>query len=88
MKIKKFLTEAKMGPKTPGHERLVSSIINILRNSYNKRVVPAAVTAYLKKLDKDEAFKARVTRKAREVGNQGYIWGSVRSRAVQHFLKH
>jgi hypothetical protein len=87
MKIKDFLTEAKMGPKSPGHERMITSIINILRDKYKKQVSRGAINTYLKKIDTDLAFKSRVTKRAREVGNQGYIWGAVRGRTVQHFLK-
>lgn len=85
MKIKEFLTEAKLGPKTPGHERLVSSIIAMLQKK-GKKVSRGAITSYLKKIDADEAFKQRVSEKAKKVGNPGYIWASVRYRTVGHFL--
>lgn len=75
-----------MGPKTPGHDRLITSIIALLEKQ-GRKVSRGAVSSFLKQLDKDEAFKARVSAKARQVGNPGYIWGSVRKRAVGHFTK-
>lgn len=73
-----------MGPKTPGHDRLVTSIQEILKKA-GKKVSRTSIEAELSRIDKDTAFKSRISRRAREVGNDGYIWGSIRKRAVQHF---
>lgn len=80
MKIKEFLLENRT--MTSGHHRMVSSIWNMIKGKKPSR---EAIEAYLKKLDADTAFKSRIQAKARKVGNQGYIWSSIRRRSVKYF---
>jgi hypothetical protein len=67
----------------PGMERLVSYVENIL----GKRVSRPAVRKYIKDLKKDKAFINRISKKAKAVGNEGYIWSAVRGRTLEHFKK-
>lgn len=65
----------------PGMERLVSYVENIL----GKKVSRPAVRRYIKDLKKDRAFINRISKKAKALGNDGYIWASVRGRTLEHF---
>lgn len=65
----------------PGMERLVSFVENILGNKVSRR----DVRNYIKDLKKDKAFINRISKKAKEVNNPGYIWSAVRGRTLEHF---
>jgi len=67
----------------PGMERLVSYVENIL----GKKVSRPAVRKYIKELEKDRAFINRISKKAKELNNEGYIWSSIRFRTLEHFKK-
>lgn len=67
----------------PGMERLVSYVENILGNKVSR----PAVRKYIKDLKKDRAFINRISKKAKALGNDGYIWASVRGRTLEHFKK-
>lgn len=67
----------------PGMERLVSYVENILGNKISR----PAVRKYIKDLKKDKAFINRISKKARAVNNEGYIWSSIRGRTLEHFKK-
>lgn len=67
----------------PGMERLVSYVENILGNKVSR----PEVRKYIKELKKDKAFINRISKKAKALGNDGYIWSSVRGRTLEHFKK-
>ena len=67
----------------PGMERLVSYVENLLGNKVSRK----EVRAYIKDLKKDKAFINRISKKAKEVGNDGYIWSAIRGRTLEHFKK-
>lgn len=83
MKIKEFLTEEK--PNTNGTERLVSSILGMMKGK--KKPARLEVKMYLRRIERDKAFMDRIKRRAREVGNDGYKWAAIRYRTIEHFSK-
>ena len=79
MKFKDLLIEE----IKPGLERLVSFVDNEL----NGKVPRKEIREYIKNLRKDTAFINRIKEKAERLGNDGYIWSSIRYRTLEHFKK-
>ena len=67
----------------PGMERLVSYVENMLGD----KVPRPAIRKYIKELKKDRAFINRISKKAKSLNNDGYIWSAVRGRTLEHFKK-
>lgn len=86
MRIKEYLLEAK--PNASGNHRLVTSILNMISKQGGRQPSRYAVKSYLKVLEKDKDFLDRLKKKAKQYGNEGIIWATIRMRAVNHFADH